>query len=206
MPNYKTNSPYVGSGQLTREQFLFYEMRTTANLVLEGFTDKEIVQKIEDENLFQYPTKRTIRTVASACVSRIRAMDSPQLTAAIVEKNSDVAKQICLYAMMRRYRLVRDFFTTVIGRKFQQQDYTFHRRDVLIFLAQLSEQDDYVAGWSESTIKKIASVLMRLLVETEYIENGKATNIQPVLIDPMLEEEIREAKEEDLLCAFHCYV
>ena len=28
-------SPYKGSGQLTREQFLFYEMRTTAKLMAE---------------------------------------------------------------------------------------------------------------------------------------------------------------------------
>ena len=48
------NSPYVGSGQITREQFLFYEMRTTAKLLSSGLSDKEIIEKIIQENLFQY--------------------------------------------------------------------------------------------------------------------------------------------------------
>ncbi|MCI6995410.1 MAG: DUF1819 family protein [Eubacterium sp.] len=33
MVNLQLNSPYKGSGSLTREQFLFYEMRTTAKLM-----------------------------------------------------------------------------------------------------------------------------------------------------------------------------
>ena len=40
MPN-TNNSPYKGSGQITREQFLFYEMRTTAKLVYKGLSEEE---------------------------------------------------------------------------------------------------------------------------------------------------------------------
>ena len=42
----QTNSPYKGSGQITREQFLFYEMRTTAKLLQEGLTEKEVIDRI----------------------------------------------------------------------------------------------------------------------------------------------------------------
>lgn len=200
------NSPYMGSGQLTREQFYFFEMRETAKLVLKGLTDEEIIQKAVDENIYQFPTEKTIKTAARTCLSRLRSMDSAALTEALVNKGSDTAKQICLYAMMRHYRLVRDFFVSVIGGKFLQQDYTYHRRDIVIFLAQLAEQDDYVGGWSESTIKKITAVLSRILIETGYIEGSKATSIETILIDPLLEDEMRKAGEEDLLKAFHCYL
>ncbi len=33
MPIEKIKNPYKGSSQITREQFLFYEMRTTAKLI-----------------------------------------------------------------------------------------------------------------------------------------------------------------------------
>ena len=36
-------SPYKGSAQITREQFLFYEMRTTAKHMREGLNDDEII-------------------------------------------------------------------------------------------------------------------------------------------------------------------
>ena len=47
--------PYIAS--LTREPFLFFEMRTTARLMFEGLGDDEIVDQICKENLFQYPTE-----------------------------------------------------------------------------------------------------------------------------------------------------
>jgi hypothetical protein len=50
----KENSPY--SAVNTREQFLFYEMRTTAKLLIEGLDKESIADRIISENLFQYPT------------------------------------------------------------------------------------------------------------------------------------------------------
>lgn len=63
MANLQLNSPYKGSASLTREQFLFYEMRTTAKLIEEGLNDTEIMERVFNENLFQYPTEKTIKKV-----------------------------------------------------------------------------------------------------------------------------------------------
>ena len=51
MQQLKAASPY--SGVLTREQFLFYETRTTAKLLGEGLSPTEIQEKIVQENIFQ---------------------------------------------------------------------------------------------------------------------------------------------------------
>lgn len=63
MANLQLNSTYKGSASLTREQFLFYEMRTTAKLIEEGLNDTEIMERIFNENLFYYPTEKTIKKV-----------------------------------------------------------------------------------------------------------------------------------------------
>lgn len=55
----KENSPY--SATITREQFLFYEVRTTAKLVCEGLNNDEVVDRIVKENLFQYPTEKSVK-------------------------------------------------------------------------------------------------------------------------------------------------
>lgn len=75
-----SESPYKGSGQLTREQFLFYEMRTTARLMNEGIPDDEILNKIVEDNLFQYPTEKTIRQTAGALRELSPDVDSEDLT------------------------------------------------------------------------------------------------------------------------------
>lgn len=198
------SSPYKGSGNLTREQFYFYEMRTTARLMCSGLSDLQIAERIKSDNLFQYPTERTINQAISSCIRRLHALDDDQLVNAIAEMDSNTAKQICLYAMMRHYRLVWDFMITVIGEKFRNQELSFTRQDVNIFFLRLQEQDDTVAEWSENTVKKIGSVLTRVLIETEYIDSAKANRLNPVLICSTLESAIRDSGDVRALSAFNC--
>ena len=202
--NHGSCSPYKGSGQLTREQFLFYEMRTTAKLLTSGLTDKETIERIVEDNLFQYPTERTIRKMAGTCVARLHALQSDDLIRSVAEADSMTAKQICLYAMMKHYRLVWDFMITVIGEKYRQRDYTYNRRDISVFFMRLQEQDDYVASWSDNTVKRIEAVLSNILVENEFIDNGKTTALNSVMISSLLENAIRYNGDLLALPAFNC--
>ena len=194
-------SPY--NAAMTREQFLFYEMRTTARLVMEGLSDAEVAERIVAENLFQYPTEKSIRKMASACIRRLRAMEDDSLIAAIATQPSDVAKQICLYAMMKQYRLVWDFMVTVVGEKYRLLDTTFGKVDLNTFFLRLQEQDDWVATWSDSTITKVKQVLNKMLVENEYLDNLNADRLNPVWLNPVLENAIRSNGDEVALSAFN---
>lgn len=198
----KSTSPY--SGVITREQFLFYEMRTTAKLLVQGLEDRQIVDKIIAGNLFQYPTEKSINQMAHTCIRRLKALDNTDLISAIATEPSNVAKQICLYAMMKQYRLVWDFMITVVGEKFQSCDLSFSRSDLNVFMIRLQEQDAWVASWSDSTIMKIKQVLARVLVENEYLDNVTADHLNPVLIYPILENAIRNSGDTKALVAFDC--
>ena len=197
-------SPY--SGVLTREQFLFYETRTVARLVCEGIDRDAVVTKVVDENLFQYPTEKSIRKMAFTCLHRLDALEDFSLVEAIASQPSDVAKQICLYAMMCQYRLMWDFMITVIGEKYRLLDMSFGKIDLNSFFDRLQEQDNWVASWSDSTITRIKQVIQKVLVETEYLDNYNADHLNPVLINPLLENAIREAGKDQALVAFNCMV
>lgn len=199
----KEASPYTGV--ITREQFLFYEMRTTARLVEEKLTDAEIADRICNENLFQYPTEKSVRQMAFTCIRRLKALDDPVLVSAVAAQPSDVAKQICLYAMMKQYRLVWGFMVTVIGEKYRLRDLSFGKIDLNTFFMRLQEQDDWVAAWSEATITKIKQVLTRVLVENEYLDSLTSDHLNPVLIYPILENAIRDKGDDRALAAFNCF-
>lgn len=199
----KEASPYTGV--ITREQFLFYEMRTTARLVEEKLADAEIADRICNENLFQYPTEKSVRQMAFTCIRRLKALDDPVLVSAVAAQPSDVAKQICLYAMMKQYRLVWDFMVTVIGEKYRLRDLSFGKIDLNTFFMRLQEQDDWVAAWSEATITKIKQVLTRVLVENEYLDSLTSDHLNPVLIYPILENAIRDKGDDRALAAFNCF-
>ena len=195
--------PYIAS--LTREPFLFYEMRSTAKLMVEGYSDDAIVKEIVEQNLFQYPTEKSITRMAKACIKRLHALEDDSLVAAIASQPTDVAKQICLYALMKQSRLVWEFMLTVIGEKYRSKDSSFGRIDLNTYFIRLQEQDDTVASWSEGTITKLKQVLAKILVETEYLDDVRADHLNPVYLHPILENAIRSHGDLAVLPAFNCF-
>lgn len=196
------NIPYK---TITREQFLFHEMRTTARLMLNGKTDKEIMKEIFDNNLFQFPTERMVKNIASVCLKRLHALESSQAVEIIAEGSVSSAKQTCFYSMMLYYHLIWDFMSTVIAEKFRTKDFHYSRRDLNSFFTRLQEQNDEVASWSDGTVKKCKSVLNRMLIETEYLDSSKSEQLNPVLIDQELKGIMLEKKDYVCLAAFNCF-
>lgn len=69
------DNTYLYIASLTREPFLFYEMRTTAKLLSSGLSEEDVVIQITKDNLFQYPTEKTIARMAKACIKRLHSME-----------------------------------------------------------------------------------------------------------------------------------
>lgn len=199
------NSTYPYIASLTREPFLFYEMRTTAKLLTSGLSDEDAVAQITADNLFQYPTEKSIARMAKACIKRLQAMEDADLIHVIATQPTEIAKQICLYAMMKQSRLVWEFMLTVIGEKYRLRDSSFGRIDLNTYFIRLQEQDDTVASWSEGTITKLKQVLAKILVETEYLDDVRADHLNPVYLHPILENAIRSHGDLAVLPAFNCF-
>lgn len=193
------------NGSLTAEQFLFYEIRIVAKFYIQGITIEEAIEKIKKDNLFQYPTERQVSRLARACYKRLDALENEQLIHELAFAPTEIAKQINLYAMMRYNRLVWEFMIGVIGEKYRNQDFSFSRKDINAFFTRLQAQDDSVSAWSENTISKIKSVLIRVLIETGYLDNLKDTTLNPVLLCEELEDGIKTNNDFDALPAFNYF-
>lgn len=193
------------NGGLTREQFLFYEIRIVAKLILQGYSRDEILEKVREDNLFQFPTERMINNMVGTCFKRIDALDSEELVYQLANAPADTAKQINLYAIMKYNRIVWDFMTTVIGEKFRTQEFEYSKKDLNVFFMQLQEQNEQIAEWSELTIRKIKQVLNRMLVECDYLESNRSTQLNLINIEPELEMEIRAKNDLAALPAFNCF-
>ena len=77
--------------------------------------------------------------------------------------------------------------------------------DLNVFFLRLQEQDDAVASWSDTTITKIKQILMRILVDTEYLDTLKSQRLNPVFLYSALENTIRLNGDEAMLPAFNCF-
>ena len=198
----ETSSSYKA---LTKEQFLFSEMRITAGCMMRGMSDKEILQEIEEKNLYQYPTIKNLRNITKVCLHRLHTLDSEKLVDLVANGASDVAKQTCLYAMIKYYRIVYDFMVGVIGEKYRLKDMSYSRMDMNVLFSRLQEQNETVARWSDSTIQKNKSVLTSLLVKNEYLDSSRSKTLNPVLINLELKEVLMERNETAILSAFNCF-
>lgn len=197
------NEPYKAS--FTREQFLFHEMRVIACLIIDGFTDDEIIDKVYKENLFQYPTEKSVKRMTKNCLKRIHLLKENTLIDIIANGASDSAKQVCLYAMMNQYRVIYEFMISVIGEKYSLKDFSFSKKDINVFFSRLQEQSDIVASWSESTIQKLKQVLLKMLVDTEYLDNTKSERLNTVLIDFDLKNILIDKKDYATLSVFNYF-
>ncbi len=194
------------NGGLTREQFLFFEIRTLARLLYDGNDFEEALKRIKDENLFQFPTERMIESIAKSCYRRLISLNSDRLIEVLATSSVDVAKQVNLYSIMKHNMLVWDFMTTVIGEKYRTQDLCFTKKDMNVFFFRLQEQRDDVASWSESTIQKIKQVLTRSLVECGYLDSTRSEILNPVYLYPELEEELIANNDYAAMPAFNYFM
>lgn len=197
------NEPYKAS--FTREQFLFHEMRVIAGLMLNDFSDDEIINQVYESNLFQYPTEKSVRRMARNCLKRIHLLNDNILIDIIANGASDSAKQVCLYAMMNQYRVIYEFMVSVIGEKYRLKDFSFSKKDINVFFSRLQEQSDVVASWSDSTIQKLKQVLLKMLVDTEYLDNTKSERLNTVLIDFDLKNILIDKRDIAALSVFNCF-
>jgi hypothetical protein len=189
---------------ITREQFLFHEMRIVARLIKEGKSDEQIIQEVTDNNLFQYPTERMIKNITQVCLNRFNKANSYEWIDIVANDSADAAKQACLFLMMNYYRLVWEFMITVIGEKYRTKDTSFTKMDLNSFFTRLQEQNDVVASWSNATIGKCKQVLKKTLVENGYLDNSRSEVLNPVLLDFRVKEAIEDSNNKEALIAFGC--
>ena len=193
------------SGSLTREQFLFYETRVVARLLADGLAREEILRAVKQDNLFQFPTERMVASICNTCLRRLEGLNSMELVQALAEGAQEDAKLINLYSMMRDNRIVWDFMVSVIGEKYRTQDYELTLSDLNMFFLHLQEQNDQIAAWSDSTVRKIKQVLKRCLLECGYLESAKSPRLAPVFPCPALVAAIRQNRDTEALAAFNSF-
>lgn len=191
------------NGSLTREQFMFREMRIVAQLYRKGSDESEIVRRVESENLFQYPTEREIKGKCRVALRRLSYISrSETLVDLLAEGTITEAKQAALVAMMCDSRLLAEFMIEIVGEKYRSLDLSLTQKDVHLFFVRLCEKDEKVAQWSAATIKRIKSVLMNVLRENGYLEGNKSERLQPVTISAEFAAALKELGLQGFAPAF----
>ena len=194
---------------VTREQFLLDETRATARLLVdEAVPERELVGRIASENLFQYPTTRMVKNVASVIVRRLSEGSLGSARASILELLARAphieAAQANLYVMMRSYRVVWEFMTGLVADRYRSQDLHLPRRDIVHVLDGLAAHEPDVAAWSPSTLAKTVQVLNASLAKAGIKDSIRSDALNHLYISPELASCMRLIGDAATLWAFDC--
>lgn len=189
---------------IAREQWLLRECRIVAAMRLSGMSDVEATAAVKRENLFQYPTERTLTRISKACNKRIDAVRSREIVEIVAKGLPDAAAQANLYMMMCTYPLVKHFMLDEIARRFAELDYSFSATDMNAYFVRLEEEFDNFATSSETTIAKLKQVLKKCLVEVGMLESARSERLVPIYIDPEVRAAIEAKGDYAALPAFNC--
>lgn len=188
------------NASLTGEPFLFYETRQVARLKLNGLSDKEILEEVVKNNLFQYATEKSIPKRSKAALKRLQVLDENML-GYLLEKSSETAKIVNLYAIMKSNRLVMEFVSEVVGEKYAANNLTLDKKDVNEFFLEKREQSEEVARWRDNTIKKLKQVLLRMLSEAGILDERDGCTLHRPVLDSEVIRYVEAAGELHLLKA-----
>lgn len=193
-------------GTLTREKFLLNEIRIVATLRESGLPDEEIIRRVVEGNIFQYPTTREAAGLTHACLHRLDVLGRPELVRLLVEGQgtSDQAAQINLYAMARAYQLMREFLVEEVAMRYRTLDFELTAADVNAFFTRVRARDEAVASWTDATLARLRGVLRGSLVKAGIMKSTASSELLPFFIDPILEKAMIANGDADLLPAFNC--
>lgn len=187
-------------GNLTGEPYLYYELKQVARLTLAGFSPIEIRTKIKDDNLFQSATNKSINKLLSATLKRVAVLDEMMLNL-LVHGSLHTSKLVALIAIMKTNRLFLEFIEEVYLEKSRLGERELEPRDFRIFFNNKAEQSTKVAGWQESTLKKLSQVYSKILFEAGLINNTHKKRLTPPTIEEELLVHLRKIGDHRLIIA-----
>lgn len=177
------------SSSLTGASFLLYELKQVIGLKVQGLNDKEIKQRVTEENLFQYKYESSIKRSLPSVLRRVNALDET-LFQMVLEEPLETGKIINLYAIMKTDRLFFEFMDEVIREKYESNNLLIETKDLNIYFTVKAEQDNKVAGFTEKTVAKLKQVFYKVLFESGILKDKKTGELSRILMDEDLKEYI----------------
>lgn len=170
---------------LTGEPIMIRETVLIAKYVIKGSSlDKNLLNKLEDENAFQYKTLKSYPKRFNSIKKRLEALD-PSLIQYISNSSAKIPELIIVWSIIKTQPIVKDFFYLFISEKFNKKDLSLSIKDVSFFVGERMKVISEIEGWTELTQKKINLQLRRIIEEIGILKDSTLSKI-------MLDKESKE--------------
>lgn len=177
------------SSGLNGATFLMFELKQVIKLKLIGLSDKEIRQKAQEENVFQFNNIGRTNRILPTLMRRAKVIDS-FLGEALLERTVEMSKMINLYAIMKTDLIFYEFMDEVIGERFRDHNPYLEKKDINIFFSDKAEQSEIVANWSDINQEKLKRGMLTVLFESGILIKRQGQEIKSLMIDDDVKQHL----------------
>lgn len=156
------------SARMTGNQFLYNEFKQVVRLICSGLSQKEIQNKVTEENLFEYKTTKAVPKRVGATYERASYLDE-DLKGMVLSEPNEVGRVINLYSIMKYDVLFTEFMEEVINEKIYTNQLVLEKSDITNFLSIKAEQSEIVASFKESSLKRLRLAYIEVLEGAGYL-------------------------------------
>lgn len=171
------------NAEISAGSLMLFESKRIAQLLLSSPDTQAWVDAIEKQNILQKKTIATARRQATLIRKRLDTLE-PLAWQMIASRESEVVNQLLLAAAVKHSQLLGDFMKLVYALRQRKLELALSVCDWEDFLIECAHHDPAVAQWSESTKLKLFQVVVRMLVESKFLEGSKSLKLTPPSLHP----------------------
>jgi hypothetical protein len=178
---------------LTGAGFMMYEFKQLVALKIQGLTDKEMKQKVIQDNIFQYKKISSMQRAFPYLLKRVHVLDD-RLMRMVVSEDIQTAKIINLYAIMKIDRLFYEFMQEVVRTRLEQAGELLEKKEINIFFTERAEQSSFVHHLADSTIARLKAQFATILSEAGVLDL-KSRQLHGMYMDEALKNHFMQHGE-----------
>ena len=165
----------------------FVETKETVR-ILKNVPMEEARETIIKENIYQQKTENRRIRQFNCIYKRISSLPET-LQNGIIQSDLQTAKLIVFISIMMTDRLLFELVSEVYRDKLRYMESEVKEADINIFFRGKADQNEKIAKWSESGIKKLKQTYLKYMLEAGLVKEGQKGN--KIVTKPYIEEEQR---------------
>lgn len=157
------------------------ECRVIADLLLRDASPTEWDVAIQQDNMLQKRSAASAKRIAQALRKRLERLDAP-FWRALRDGDDELASQVAFCAALERNLLLIEFIESIVHDAFLTRSgvlETYHWNE---FLDERSNRDPSISSWTESSRKKMAQNVYRMLAEVGLLQSTRSMKLKHMLV------------------------
>ena len=187
---FNVNNLEYSAGAVSKG-FWFQAFKKYNQLIKEGFTDREIKNMQEKENILLAPSADYGRKMINEVSKRYKALPK-EISDMFTSLPVSDQKILNILGIMMTDRLFFEFMYEVYRYKLITGNLKFENSDIRVFLQNKADQSEKVANFTSQTKKRLAAAYKTYLKEANLLEeNGNSYVVKKPVLDLNLEKKMR---------------